>query len=108
MSSMDVDPRDGRSGPQTVVSNGPHVSFWIRELPFSLVLILTLFGVAYTSLLKQPIMGYLGASYAGNRISLRRLRMVQRQRRKRANTIDNHAGAALGRVPACDEYDPVA
>ena len=58
MSSMDVDPRDGRSGPQTVVSNGPHVSFWIRELPFSLVLILTLLGVAYTSLLKQPIMGY--------------------------------------------------
>jgi hypothetical protein len=33
--------------------------FWIRELPFSLVLILTLLGVAYTSFLKQqPIMGY--------------------------------------------------
>ena len=58
MSSMDADPRDGRSGPQTVVSNKPHVSFWIRELPFGLVLILTLLGVAYTSLLKQPIMGY--------------------------------------------------
>jgi hypothetical protein len=58
MSSMDADPRDGRSGPQTVVSSGRHVSFWIRELPFSLVLILTLLGVAYTSLLKQPIMGY--------------------------------------------------
>lgn len=58
MSTMDADPRDARSGPQTVVSNGPHVSFWIRELPFSLVLILTLLGVAYSSLLKQPIMGY--------------------------------------------------
>jgi len=59
MSSMDADPRDGRSGdPKTAVGNGPHVSFWIRELPFSLVLILTLLGVAYTSLLKQPIMGY--------------------------------------------------
>jgi len=58
MSTMDADPRDVRSGPQTVVSNGPHVSFWIRELPFSLVLILTLLGVAYSSLLKQPIMGY--------------------------------------------------
>ena len=58
MSSMNVDPRNGRSGPQTGVSNGAHVSFWIRELPFSLVLILTLLGVAYTSLLKQPIMGY--------------------------------------------------
>jgi hypothetical protein len=39
-------------------ASAPHVSFWIRELPFSLVLILTLLGVAYTSLLKQPIMGY--------------------------------------------------
>ncbi len=38
--------------------NGPHISFWIRELPFSLVLILTLLGVAHTSLLKQPITGY--------------------------------------------------
>ena len=59
MSSMDADPRDARSGdPQTAVRNGPHVSFWIRELPFSLVLILTLLGIAYTSVLKQPIMGY--------------------------------------------------
>ncbi|MGD0565576.1 MAG: hypothetical protein ABSA66_21140 [Roseiarcus sp.] len=59
MSSMDADPRDARAGdPQTAVRNGPHVSFWISELPFSLVLILTLLGVAYTSFLKQPIMGY--------------------------------------------------
>lgn len=59
MSSMDADPPDAPTGdPQTGVPNGPHVSFWIRELPFSLVLILTLLGVAYTSFLKQPIMGY--------------------------------------------------
>lgn len=59
MSSMDADPPDVPTGdPQTGVHNGPHVSFWIRELPFSLVLILTLLGVAYTSFLKQPIMGY--------------------------------------------------
>jgi len=59
MSSMDIDPQDERSvDPKTAVGNGPHVSFWIRELPFTLVLILTLLGVAYTSLLKQPIMGY--------------------------------------------------
>ena len=38
--------------------NLPHISFWIRELPFSIVLILTILGVAYTSFLKQPIMGY--------------------------------------------------
>ena len=35
-----------------------HVNFWIRELPFSLVLILTMAGVAYTTLSKQPIIGY--------------------------------------------------
>jgi len=34
------------------------VSFWIRELPFALVLILTTIGVAYTSFSKQPITGY--------------------------------------------------
>jgi hypothetical protein len=59
MSGMDANLRDARSGDQqTGVHNGPHVSFWIRELPFSLVLILTLLGVAYSSFLKQPIMGY--------------------------------------------------
>lgn len=59
MSSMDADPEGARAGdPQTAGRKGPPASFWIRELPFSLVLILTLLGVAYTSLLQQPIMGY--------------------------------------------------
>jgi hypothetical protein len=35
-----------------------HVSFWLKELPFSSVLILTLIGVGYTSFSKQPIAGY--------------------------------------------------
>jgi hypothetical protein len=35
-----------------------HIGFWLRELPFSLVLILTTVGVAYTSFSKQPITGY--------------------------------------------------
>jgi hypothetical protein len=35
-----------------------HVSFWIRELPFALVLILTTIGVAYMSFSKNPITGY--------------------------------------------------
>jgi hypothetical protein len=35
-----------------------HLSFWIRELPFSIVLILTLIGVAYISFSKQPITAY--------------------------------------------------
>jgi hypothetical protein len=40
------------------VHQSPHLSFWIRELPFSLVLILTIGGVAYTSFSKHPILVY--------------------------------------------------
>jgi len=32
--------------------------FWLKELPFALVLILTTLGVAYTSFSKQPIVGF--------------------------------------------------
>jgi hypothetical protein len=32
--------------------------FWLRELPFTVVLILTIAGVAYTTFAKQPIAGY--------------------------------------------------
>jgi len=35
-----------------------HVSFWIRELPFSLVLLLTIAGVAYTTFSRQRIVIY--------------------------------------------------
>jgi hypothetical protein len=35
-----------------------HVSFWIRELPFTVVLVLTIAGVAYTSFSKQPLVTY--------------------------------------------------
>ena len=33
-------------------------SLWLRELPFAFVLILTILGVAYVSVSKQPIIGY--------------------------------------------------
>lgn len=33
-------------------------SIWMKELPYSLVLLLTIIGVAYTSFLKQPIVVY--------------------------------------------------
>jgi hypothetical protein len=36
----------------------PPVSFWLRELPYVVVLILTLFGVAYMGFSKQSIVGY--------------------------------------------------
>jgi hypothetical protein len=54
------------SGP-TAPSRVPHVaapheaqraSFWIRELPFTAVLVLTIAGVAYTSFSRKPIVGY--------------------------------------------------
>src|ERR1700733_16321294 len=34
------------------------LSFWLKELPFALVLILTTLGVAYTSFSKHPIVGF--------------------------------------------------
>jgi len=43
--------------PQTS-SKPRHLSLWFRELPFTLVLILTILGVAYTSFSKQPIIAY--------------------------------------------------
>jgi hypothetical protein len=43
------------SSPQGRMHKLWHVGFWLKELPFSLVLVLTLIGVAYTSFSKQPI-----------------------------------------------------
>ena len=39
-------------------SKSQRASLWVRELPFSLVLILTILGIAYTSFSKQPIIAY--------------------------------------------------
>ncbi len=60
MSSAESDPQTARLQNSNVngSSNSPRVSLWIRELPYSIVLILTILGVAYTSYSKQPIMGY--------------------------------------------------
>ena len=40
------------------LSDSHPASLWIRELPFTLVLVLTIVGVAYTSFSKRPIIGY--------------------------------------------------
>ena len=46
-------------GPQAApLDRSPRASFWIRELPYILVFILTILGVAYTSYTKKPILGY--------------------------------------------------
>ncbi len=68
-----------------------HLNFWIRELPFSLVLILTTVGVAYTSFSKKPITGYweilaplialvcVGAGWQSANDNSKRLRLVVTQ-----------------------------
>ena len=60
MTSEDRDPHPASSSMPHVAQprRTAHVSFWIRELPFTLVLILTVAGVAYTSFSKKPIIGY--------------------------------------------------
>jgi len=60
MTTAGSDPQAARSrNPQVAASgNLPRVSFWIRELPYSLVFILTILGVAYTTYMRQPVMGY--------------------------------------------------
>jgi hypothetical protein len=59
MSTTDPGPAARPSVPQAGATHKLlHLNFWIRELPFSLVLILTMIGVAYTSFSKQPITGF--------------------------------------------------
>ncbi len=45
-------------GPQAPQLNTGHTSLWLRELPFTVVLLLTIAGVAYTSFSRQPIIAY--------------------------------------------------
>jgi len=46
------------ASPPTAPPASHRLSFWIKELPFALVLILTTLGVAYMSLTKQPLVGF--------------------------------------------------
>ena len=60
MSTAGPDPQGARSrNPYVLVpGNPPRANFWIRELPYILVFILTILGVAYTTYMRQPVMGY--------------------------------------------------
>jgi hypothetical protein len=51
-------PRAASSVPDAPPAAAVRASFWIRELPFSVVLALTIAGVAYTSFAKKPIVVY--------------------------------------------------
>lgn len=44
--------------PMTSSTAPRNANFWLYELPFALVLVLTVFGVAYTTFSRQPIKGY--------------------------------------------------
>ena len=60
MSTPGSDPQPARPrNPYVLVSGNPSPgNFWIRELPYILVFVLTLLGVAYTTYMKQPVIGY--------------------------------------------------
>ena len=61
MDERDTAPSVRQPEPQVGVAHEPqppYVSFWLRELPYVVVLILTLFGVAYASFSRQSIVGY--------------------------------------------------
>ena len=49
-----TDPAIPTTSPTTV----RNANFWLYELPFALVLVPTVFGVAYTTFSRQPIRGY--------------------------------------------------
>jgi len=55
MSSTETGPQ---AAPPTPAPATHRLSFWLKELPFVLVLILTTLGVAYTSFSKEPIVGF--------------------------------------------------
>src|ERR1700730_6240333 len=59
---MSSDETGSQGAPPTSPAAPPRathrLSFWLKELPFALVLILTTLGVAYTSFSKQPIVGF--------------------------------------------------
>ena len=59
MTSAAPDPHSTSTSVPHTDGRHPHSTvFWIRELPFVVVLLLTIAGVAYTSFTKKPIVGY--------------------------------------------------
>ena len=59
MTNAEQNPHAAPSSVPHVTARRPaHLSLWMRELPFTLVLILTIAGVAYTSFSRKPIVGY--------------------------------------------------
>ena len=97
-----ADPRIETVGPRR------KTSIWIKELPYSLILVLTLIGVAYTSLLNEPIVIYWEflALAIGVMCIVTGWQTTNEQRNAIAFIF--HAGTALVRISARDEYDAAA
>jgi hypothetical protein len=51
------DPEEGRNA-AGYLAHSRVASFWLKELPYIAVLALTILGVAYTSMSRQPLIGY--------------------------------------------------
>src|ERR1700756_150038 len=90
-----VDPQPENPAPDAWRSNTR--AFLVREWPYLLVLILALFGVAYTSFSKTPITTYwiVLAPFIGLICVITRWRRRREPRAAFASYLD--AGAALGR-----------
>ena len=59
MSGTETSPQAVSPAPPPAGPRATHrLSFWLKELPFVLALILTTLGVAYTSFSKEPIVGF--------------------------------------------------
>ena len=54
----DFVPKDESAVPAAAPKRLPGARIWLRELPYGVVLVLTLLGVAYTSLTKRPTTSY--------------------------------------------------
>ena len=54
----DFVPKDESVVPTAAAKRLSGASIWLRELPYGVVLVLTLLGVAYTSFTKRPTTGY--------------------------------------------------
>jgi hypothetical protein len=81
------------------LSNAPRGSIWIRDLPYIVVLILTILSIAYTSY----NCGLLGRARAAHRINLCECGMAICRRPRRATSPDLDAGAPLAGVSGRDE-----
>jgi hypothetical protein len=84
-----------------------NTGFWLYELPFSLVLVLTVFGGClhhFHAAADQSLLGTPGPLYLGG---LHRRGLAKRKRQRRAIASGGDASAALARIPDRHKHDAV-